>query len=276
MANLRAIRLRIKSVESTRQITKSMKMVAAAKLRKTQKALSDLRDFADRSREMLCALGPGPKGANNPLLTRREPSRKVCYVLLVGNRGLCGTYNHSLLRWLEELRAREERESMLIVLGRWGRDLIQGAERRMEISDAPTAEEARELTKELEKLYTEGGADEIVLVYQRFKSVLQQTPCAKTLLPLALPEGEGERDVIYEPDAAAVLERLTELYLETTLRAVLLEGRTGEHAARMTAMTAASDNTEELIAELTLELNHARQAAITTEISEIVGGAAAL
>ncbi|MBQ6273149.1 MAG: ATP synthase F1 subunit gamma [Oscillospiraceae bacterium] len=276
MANLRAIRLRIKSVESTRQITRSMKMVAAAKLRKTQRAFGELRSFADKSRKMLLTLGPAEKGTKDPLLTRREPSQKVCYVLLVGNRGLCGTYNHNLLRYLEELRAGEERESFLWVLGRWGRDQIRDAERRIEISDAPTAAEARALTEELKKLYLSGGADEIVLVYQGFKSVLQQNPCARTLLPLKLPEGEERRDVIYEPDAGAVLARLTELCLETTVRAVLLEGRTGEHAARMTAMTAASDNTEELIAELTLELNHARQAAITTEISEIVGGAAAL
>ena len=133
------------------------------------------------------------------------------------------------------------------------------------------------LTEALKELYRSGEADEIVLVYQQFRSVLQQNPGTRTLLPLALPEEEGEAlPPIYEPDAATVLDRLTELYLETAVRAALLESRTGEHAARMTAMTAAADNTEELIGELTLELNHARQAAITTEISEIVGGAAAL
>ena len=274
MANLRGIRMRIKSVESTRQITKSMKMVAAAKLRKTQNALGRLGDFADRSRELLCALGTGE--TENPFLRPREESRRALYVLIVGNRGLCGTYNHSLLRYFEELRAGEERESLLYVVGRWGRDLIRDADRRFEISDSPDAREAQELTEELKKLYTEEGADEIVLVYQQFKSVLQQSPGSKTLLPLALPEGEGEKDLIFEPDEKTVLDRLTELYLQSAVHAALLEARTGEHAARMTAMTAASDNTEELIGELTLELNHARQAAITTEISEIVGGAAAL
>ena len=274
MANLRGIRMRIKSVESTRQITKSMKMVAAAKLRKTQNALGRLGDFADRSRGLLCALGTGE--TENPFLRPREEKRRVLYVLIVGNRGLCGTYNHSLLRYFEELRAREERESLLYVVGRWGRDLIRDADRRFEISDSPDAREAQELTEELKKLYTEEGADEIVLVYQQFKSVLQQSPGSKTLLPLTLPEGEGEKDLIFEPDEKTVLDRLTELYLQSAVHAALLEARTGEHAARMTAMTAASDNTEELIGELTLELNHARQAAITTEISEIVGGAAAL
>ena len=275
MANLRAIRMRIKSVESTRQITKSMKMVAAAKLRKTQLAFGRLRDFSEQSERMLCATASSGTGGN-PFLTRHETDARVCYVLIVGNRGLCGTYNHGLLRFFEALRDKEQRETLLYSVGRWGKDLIGPVDRHFEISDTPTAEEAAQLTEALKELYRSGEADEIVLVYQQFKSVLQQNPGTRTLLPLALPEGEGETQVIYEPDAAAVLDRLTELYLETAVRSAQLEARTGEHAARMTAMTSASDNTEELIAELTLELNLARQAAITTEISEIVGGAAAL
>ena len=276
MANLRAIRMRIKSVESTRQITKSMKMVAAAKLRKTQLAFGRLRDFAEKGGAMLRTMAGTAEGGKNPFLRPHAEAAKVCYVLIVGNRGLCGTYNHSLLRYLEALRQEESRETLVYSVGRWGKDLIGPVDGHFEISDTPTQEEAAALTQALKELYCSGGADEIVLVYQQFKSVLQQNPGAKTLLPLALSEGEGESQVIYEPDAEAVLDRLTELYLENTVRAALLEARTGEHAARMTAMTAAADNTEELIGELTLELNHARQAAITTEISEIVGGAAAL
>jgi F-type H+-transporting ATPase subunit gamma len=274
MANLRAIRMRIKSVESTRQITKSMKMVAAAKLRKTQQALGRLGDFAEKSRAMLSTLGGADCGS--PYLKPREENKRVCYVLIVGNRGLCGIYNHSLLRFFAELRAEEKRETLLYTVGRWGKDLIGKTDGHFEISDTPSAEESRAVTEALKELYRSGEADEIVLVYQQFKSVLQQSPGTKTLLPLTLPERGGEEQVIYEPDRETVLERLTELYLETQVHAALLEARTGEHASRMTAMTAAADNTEELIGELTLELNHARQAAITTEISEIVGGAAAL
>ena len=276
MANLRAIRMRIKSVESTRQITKSMKMVAAAKLRKTQTAASRLHSFAEKSREILLSLGGGASAGKSPYLRSAPEEGKLCYVLIVGNRGLCGTYNHSLLRYFEQLRKTETRESLLYVVGRWGRDLIAGADKRIEMSDAPTAAEASRLAEELKKLYLEDGAEEIVLVYQHFRSVLQQNPCSKTLLPLQLSETAGSSDVICEPDSRTILEQLTELVLQTQVHSVLLEARTGEHAARMTAMTSASDNTEELIAKLTLELNHARQAAITTEISEIVGGAAAL
>ena len=279
MANLRKIRSRIKSVQSTQQITKSMKMVAASKLRRTQAAFSDLNNFAAKSGEILEKISFGASG--NPYLEAHAEQKKVCYVLIVGNRGLCGTYNTALLRYLEEYSRGDGREAFLIVAGRWGKDMIQTLElpirRSFEISDTPTGAEARELSGYLRELYREGEADEIVLVYEQFKSVLSQTPGCKTLLPLSPKEGAADvDDVIFEPDRETLLNTLVDMYLDNTVHAALLEARTGEHSARMTAMTAAADNTEELIAELTLELNHARQAAITTEITEIVGGASAL
>ena len=280
MANLRAIRSRIKSVQNTQQITKSMKMVAAAKLRRTQSAFGALRAFAQKSEEILRRVGASDP--DNPFLRPHAENTRVCFVLIVGNRGLCGTYNASLLRYLQQLQKDEGREAFLVTVGRWGRDLIPTAgipiRRGFEISDTPTADEAHGLCEYLCQLYTDGEADEIVLVYQQFRSALSQAPGQKTLLPLPDPAegGDGDSHVIFEPDRVTLLHTLTELYLQNTVHAVLLEARTGEHASRMTAMTAASDNTEELIDDLTLELNHARQAAITTEISEIVGGAAAL
>ena len=271
MANLRAIRTRIKSVESTRQITKSMKMVAAAKLRKTQQASAALRRFADVSRDLLRSV---PADGSSPYLRQAGEQGKTCYVLVVGNRGLCGTYNQALLRWARE---RMEPDGLLVVCGRWGRDQIGPSERSFDISDAPTAQEAGELAQYLKGLFLEGKADKIVFLYQGFASVLKQEPAEKTLLPLPLSEPENPGPGwLYEPDRKTVTDALVELALDSTVHSVLLEARTGEHAARMTAMTAATDNTDELIEELTLELNHARQAAITTEISEIVGGAAAL
>ena len=280
MANLRAIRSRIKSVQNTQQITKSMKMVAAAKLRRTQTAFSALRSFADKSGEILSQVGVA--ASENPYLNAHAQRDRVCYVLIVGNRGLCGTYNSALLRYLEELAEKEEREKFLVVCGRWGKDMIPGANipirESFEIGDAPDAKEAEELTAYLRGLYTGGEADEVVLVYQRFRSVLQQSPGTQTLLPMAVapPEKEAEKKYIFEPDRESLLRTLTDMTLKNTVHAALLEARTGEHSARMTAMTAAADNTEELIGELTLQLNHARQAAITTEISEIAGGAEAM
>ena len=278
MANLRKIRTRIKSVQSTQQITKSMKMVAASKLRRTQAAFGDLRTFADKSGEILARVSAGAAG--NPYLTAHAEREKLCYVLIVGNRGLCGTYNTALLRYLDDCARKDGREAFLVVAGRWGKDMIQTlglpVRRSFEVSDTPTSAEARELSEYLRSLYRDGEADEIVLVYQQFRSVLSQNPGSRTLLPLPAPEGAAAEDVIFEPDRKALLDTLVDMYLDNTVHAALLEARTGEHSARMTAMTSASDNTEELIAELTLELNHARQSAITTEISEIVGGAAAL
>ena len=280
MANLRAIRSRIKSVQNTQQITKSMKMVAAAKLRRTQAAFSALRSFAEKSGEILAQVGVG--ASENPYLNAHAERNTVCYVLIVGNRGLCGTYNTALLRYLEDRQKKDGREAFLVVAGRWGKDMIPSVglpiRRSFEISDTPSSAEARELTDYLRQLYRGGEADEIVLVFEQFKSVLSQTPGCKTLLPLTPPEGGviDSSNRIFEPDRDSLLDALVEMYLDNSVHAALLEARTGEHSARMTAMTAASDNTEELIGELTLELNHARQAAITTEISEIVGGASAL
>ena len=280
MANLRAIRSRIKSVQNTQQITKSMKMVAAAKLRRTQTAFSALRSFADKSGEILSQVGVA--ASENPYLNAHAQRDRVCYVLIVGNRGLCGTYNTALLRYLEDRQKKDGREAFLVVAGRWGKDMIPTVgipiRRSFEISDTPSSAEARELTDYLRQLYRGGEADEIVLVFEQFKSVLSQTPGCKTLLPLTPPEGgvTDSSNMIFEPDRDSLLDALVEMYLDNSVHAALLEARTGEHSARMTAMTSASDNTEELIGELTLELNHARQAAITTEISEIVGGASAL
>ncbi len=339
MANLRAIRTRIKSVENTRQITKSMKMVAASKLRKTQGAFASLREFAEISGELLAdaagsaAAGGLPDsvktaGREAEALFRRANAgvRSVCCVLIVGNRGLCGTYNQALLRYCEKL-AGERRQSApaegtsesggadsgkpavsLLVCGRWGKDLIAASGipvlETAEVSDNPTRDEALQLTEKLKRLYRDGDADEVVLVYQQYRSVLSQTPGSRVLLPLqmlgcdagtdsaAAPGEEKEDfpgragqsntapgstgDMIFEPDRERVVDTLLDMYLVNTVHAALLEARTGEHSARMTAMTAAADNTEELIDKLTLELNHARQAAITTEITEIASGAEAL
>ena len=279
MANLRKIRTRIKSVQSTQQITKSMKMVAASKLRRTQAAFGDLRSFAEKSAKILARVSAC--GEDNPYLTPHEENGKLCYVLIVGNRGLCGTYNTALLRYLEDLNREEEREAYLVVAGRWGKDMIQTlglpVRRSFEVSDTPSTAEARALSEYLRELYRDGEADEIVLVYEQFCSVLSQNPGSKTLLPLRPEEGAVDSEsVIFEPDRKSLLDALVDMYLDNTVHAALLEARTGEHSARMTAMTAASDNTEELINDLTLELNHARQAAITTEITEIASGAEAL
>lgn len=282
MENMRTIKTRIKSIESTRQITRSMKMVAASKLRKTQTAGTSLGAFARCSRDMLSAVLASPGKFTNPYLRPSGKSDRILYVLFVGNRGLCGTYNLSVLKHLQELVNGDDCESDVVVCGRWGKELIAATRLNVVrtfdgISDTPSSADAKELTDYLKQAYLDGQADKIVLVYQKFHSVLAQSPTHSVLFPIT-PEADGKPEVkyIFEPDRKSLLDALVELYISNTVYSVLLEARTGEHASRMTAMTAASDNTDELIAELNLKLNHARQSAITTEISEIVGGAAAL
>ena len=279
MANVRAIRTHIKSVESTRKITKSMKMVSAAKLKRTQQAMNALRPYAAAAQEMLARVCAEPAAKDNAFLKKRE-AKRVLYVLFVGNRGLCGVYNTALLKYLGALAEREERDFSVLVCGRWGRDLLAAsalpiAETLDTLSDTPTREEAEELAEKLKALYLSGEADEIVLVYERYYSALRQEPETLRLLPLE-PATAKEEKLILEPDGKTLADGLVRLNILCTVWSVLLEARTGEHSARMTAMTAATDNTEQLLETLNLELNHARQSAITKEITEIVGGANAL
>lgn len=288
MANTHAIKERIKGVESIRQITKSMKMVAASKLRRAQAARGQLELIAVKSREMLEELVCSDLETENPFLGERKEKKHVCFVLFVGNRGLCGVYNSSLLRFFEEKLAASA-GGFAVVCGGWGQDVIEASginvkRRFSKLGDVPSAAEAGEVAEYLKGLYLGGEADEIVLVYQKYKSVLQQQPGMTVLLPIRQERGGAEEEreerlvanYSFEPNVETIVDALVELYISNTVFSVMLEARTGEHAARMTSMTSASDSTEELIAELRLELNHARQAAITTEISEIVGGAAAL
>ena len=280
MANMRAIRNRIKSIESTRQITRSMRMVAASKLRRTQESWKQIADFSRISREVLRKLCGSMARISNPLMQTREGNR-VCLVLFVGNRGLCGAYNSSIVKAAEERIAAEGEEIFLVVCGRWGREQISSLDRPVlrvfdTLSDNPTAEEAGELTEYLKSLFLDGETDRIELLYEHYRSALTQEPVVLKLLPMEGETGGDSLDVIFEPDPETLLDRLSELVLLNTVHAVLLEAKTCEHTARMTAMSAASDNTDELIAKLSLKLNHARQAAITTEISEIVGGSNAL
>ena len=285
MASMREIRARIRSVKSTQQITKTMKMVASAKLHRTQSGLSGIRSFARRSQHVLAELMAGENaGYDNEFLLPRKEIRTVCYVLFVGNRGLCGVYNHAVLRHAQELVQADERPCTVVVCGSWGRDIIAQSGLPVRhtfdaLSDTPDMAEALPVADYLKRLYLSGEADEIHLVYQRFQSALQQVPDQVQLLPARLQVQQREEagnDYIFEPDARSVLENMVQLYLNNMVYSVLLEAKVSEQASRMAAMSAATDATTELINDLSLQLNRVRQAAITTEIAEIVGGANAL
>lgn len=283
MANMRAIRTRIKSVKNTQQITKAMKMVAASKLHRAQNAMAASRPFTEKSEEILHTILSSGAGGKNRFIEPRKEINKVCYVIFLGNRGLCGVYNISLLRFLQDLAEKETRECKVVVCGRWARETVARSGLNIvrtftDLSDTPSADEALEVSEYLKQMYLNGEADEIHLVYQHYVSALSQSPTQEQLLPARHEIGKEakEVDIIYEPDAASVLESTMQLYINNKVLSVMLEAKCGEHSARMTAMTSATDSTKELIDQLELSLNRARQAAITTEISEIVGGASAL
>lgn len=284
MAAMREIRARIKNVKSTQKITKAMKMVSVSKLRRMQSAMEALRPFTRKSREILSVLLSGDNTYSNTLIQPRSEVKNVCYVLFVSNRGLCGAYNSNLLRHMVNLTAEEKRAYSVVVCGRWGKDVIRNIGLPVErvfddIGDTPGAEQGIRLAEYLKSMYLSGEADEIILVYQKFINALNQTPRSVQLLPAKPGEAESktaDEAYLFEPDRRTILENVLQLHINSAVYSSLLEAKAGEHASRMRAMTSASDNTQELIAELGLKLNRARQAAITTEISEIVGGASAL
>lgn len=280
MANIYAIKARIKGVESTRKITRTMKLVSTSKLHQTQGQLYRLGSFAEKCRQSLRLVLAGGGGEDCPLLQSREVKR-VCYVLFVGNRGLCGAYNTDVLRYLKGLLAKEQAAYFTLICGRWSGEHRTDRELRVrqcfdDISDVPRAEESMALAAHLRQLYLSGEADRIVLVYQR-REALGQRPCSFQLLPLEQEEGENRGgECIFEPDRKTLVDTLSRLYVDNSVMKALLEAKVSEHFARMTAMTNAMDNAEELMKELSLSLNRTRQAKITTEIAEVVGGANAL
>ena len=283
MASTRDIRRRIKSIKSTQQITKAMKMVSAAKLRRAQSSVIAARPYSDELGEVLARLRKG--NANHPFLQAREV-KKVCYVVFAGERGLCGGFNSNIFRRAETEVEKAGHPHAVVAVGRKTRDYFR--RRRHEIvmeftnvGDNPSFSQAKELAQRLSALYVDGTFDEIHLIYSEFKSALTQTPVRKQLLPVPAhvedpDEPADSTEYIFEPDETALVKALLPRYVDVTVYRSMLEAKASEHGARMTAMSAATDNALEIIDRLTLSLNRARQAAITKEISEIVGGAAAL
>jgi len=282
MASARDIRRRIRSIKNTQQITKAMKMVSAAKLRRAQESVVAARPYAKKIQGVLGRLAGSVQEYSHPLLEVRD-AKKIGVVIITGDRGLCGGYNANLIRMAEHFMADTEKEVALVAIGRNGRDYFRRrgreiTEEYINIGDNPTFIQGKELAKRLTALYSEGVFDEIHLMYTEFKSAMSQKPVTLKLLPVEPVEEENTKVVeyLYEPSQAGVMDHLLPSYVETIVYRALLESKASEHGARMTAMSSATDNAVEIIAKLTLNLNRARQAAITKEISEIVGGAAAL
>lgn len=282
MANIREIRDRIKGVKSTQQITKAMKMVSVSKLRKTQLSMNAMRAFTEQCQQIMADLLSSDTNLEHPLLTPKKPNGMVTYVVVVANRGLCGAYNTNLVRYLEKRLQEQTEPYQLVVIGRWTSEVLNRlpvVQTFEDFPDTPGPDDCIRITEYLRQLYVSGQTSSVQVIYERFINVITQEPSQFQLLPVVLPElqsGKENADYCFEPNRAEIIAQTVELYLSSSVYQLLLEARTGEHSARITAMGTATDNTEELIAVLSLELNRARQAQITTEISEIAGGAAAL
>ncbi|MBK4730184.1 F0F1 ATP synthase subunit gamma [Oxynema sp. CENA135] len=315
MANLKAIRDRISSVKNTKKITEAMRLVAAAKVRRAQEQVLGTRPFADRLAQVLYGLQSRLRfeDVDLPLLKKREV-QTVGLLVVTGDRGLCGGYNTNIIKRAEARAAELKGEGLdykYILVGRKATQYFKRRNAPIEanytgLEQIPTAKEASEIADELLSLFLSETVDRVELVYTKFVSLISSKPVVQTLLPLD-PQGleasddeifrlttrggsfqvEREkvtspspqsfpRDMIFEQDPTQILDALLPLYLNNQLLRALQEAAASELAARMTAMNNASDNASELIGTLTLTYNKARQAAITQEILEVVGGAEAL
>ena len=287
MATLRDIRRRIRSVESTQKITRAMKLVAAAKLRRAQERIISARPYAVKMAELLSSLVRRAEGEAHPLLVRREAARKRL-VIITADKGLCGAFNSNILRAsLAFLREQGETSVTLVVVGKKARDFYrrrpyQIKSEMLGFFDRLAYSHAQELAGGLMQEYLAGEVDEVHLMYNEFRSVAVQRVKREQLLPIepaATPDGEGEAaagDYIYEPSPEAILAALLPRHVTTQVYRALMESVAGEYGARMTAMEAATKNAKEMIEVLTIQYNKARQERITKELLDIVGGAEAL
>jgi F-type H+-transporting ATPase subunit gamma len=290
MSRAREIKGRIRSVQNTRKITRTMEMVATSKLKRAQDRLGSARPYAQLLREVIGRLITPELAARYALLRQPTELRRAAVLLLTANRGLAGAFNANLIReartLLADLRGRGV-ETELHISGKKGiaffrfqREAIQTA--RTDIGDRPTAEEASSLIEPLLARFEAGELDAVYIVHARFNSALSTPPHTTQVLPIQAevpPEGEarrGEVDYILEPSGDAILERILPLYVRNSVFTALLETVASEQGARRTAMKNATDNAGDMLESLTRTYNRARQAAITQEIAEIVGGAAAL
>lgn len=286
MPSLRDIKRKITSVKKTQQITKAMKMVAAAKLRRAQDRVIAARPYSRKMLAVIANLAARVERAQHPLLAKREPKR-VKLVVLTSDRGLCGAYNTNILRKaVETIRQfqAESKEVRVNVVGRKGRDFFR--KRGYNLGQVwvdigmVDYDKAAVIGKNIVERFTTEETDEVYLLYNEFKSVIQQRVTLEKLLPVEPP---AERDpfaaaidYLYEPSAEAILSSILPKHVEVQVYRALLESQASEMGARMTAMDAATRNAKEMIEKLTLKFNKTRQATITKEISEIVGGAEAL
>ena len=281
MANLKELRVRITSIGSTMKITSAMKMVSAAKLKKAQDAIVQMRPYASKLTEILQKASSTLDSSENAYGVVRDTNR-TRVVVITSNRGLCGAFNSSVVKKAKALMADSNDDFSIVAIGKKAGDAFKDdarlVERNPELWENIGFEAASEYAQKLMDGYLAGEFDKVVLVYNAFRNAAVQEPTAEQMLPISV-EVDGPVDTteyLYEPTKSEILEDLIPTSLKTQFFASLLDANASEHGARMTAMHKATDNAKALQGDLKLEYNKARQAAITNEILEIVGGADAL
>ena len=281
MANLLDIRRRIRSVKNTQQITKAMKTVSAAKLRRAQERVFAARPYADQLKTVLANISARLENLQHPLLAVR-PQKNILMVVVTADRGLCGAFNSNVTRTASNfIREHRDTEIQIMPVGKKGRDLFrrQGEtilEEHIGIFSNLNLEHAKTIAERVVEVYSKAEFDAVYLAYNEFKSVIQQRLVVEPVLPLTKAEFEGEAsqvDYIFEQPPQELFDWLLPQYVEIQVHRALLESAAAEHGARMAAMDTASRNAAEMIDTLTLNMNRIRQAAITREIIEVVSGA---
>jgi F-type H+-transporting ATPase subunit gamma len=285
MAKGRELKSRIKTVENTRKITRTMEMVATSKMKRAQDRVSAARPYAQALRDVIASLYSPDLAEQFPLLRQPAQVRRAAVILLTANRGLAGAFNANLIKEARATLARLEGEGVTVDLHAVGRKGLgyfryigrAVASSRTDITDRPTAENAAELVNDLTAAFARGEIDAVYVIYPNFKSVLSAPPATVQVLPVQPPEsGAKQRDYILAPDAQTILGELLPLYVRNAIYRALVEMTAAFYAAQRTAMKNATDNATDMLKILGRTYNRARQATITQEIAEIVGGAAAL
>lgn len=283
MASMRNIKRRIKSVNSTQQITKAMNLVASSKLTKARQNFEDTKPFFNAIRRVIASVVKGAGNTDNVFLKTREV-KNTGVIVLTGDRGLCGGYNANACK--AALNITEGKSATYITVGSKGHEFLKNkvsdfAQNYTNISEKPTYEDAREIGEKITQMYKDGEVDQVYLVYTEYISTIASEPKVMRLLPLDTESlGESEQEsltlTIYEPDEETVLEYVIPKYLNTVIYGALVESSVCELTSRMTAMDSATDNASQMLDTLNLHYNRARQGAITQELTEIVSGSNAL
>ncbi len=284
----KALKRRVKSVQSTKKITRAMELIAATKVVKAQQRAMAARPYAEQITEVIQHLSAAGAGKEHPLLRQADSVDKVAFIVITSDRGLAGAYNTSVIRAAERDLQGEMSEGAdysLVLIGKKAASYFTFRNYRIDasftdMSDTPTYEDARQVAEGIIDAFVDGDVDQVRLVYTRFLSAASQRVVVRRFMPLqaVADEGEGEHtaDYEYEPSPGEIFDRLLPRYVEARLFAAMLDAAASEHAARQRAMKSATDNAEELETELSRALNRARQGTITSEIMEIAGGAEAM